>query len=132
MAAEYSLDFFQRCEVGREKEVLPMTVSVIYVTVGDQKEAENIASVIVTDRLASSVNIVDSIRSYYWWSSQVQRRQEVLLIAKSQTKLVELVIGRIRAIHSYECPCILAWPIEKANLDYLEWVTRETNGATAD
>ena len=109
-----------------------MTVSVVYVTVGDQKEAENIASVIVTDRLASSVNIVDSIRSYYWWSSQVQRRQEVLLIAKTQTKLVELVIERIRAIHSYECPCILSWPIDKANLDYLEWVTRETNGAKVD
>ena len=105
-----------------------MTTSIIYVTVGDQKEADLIASKIVEERLASNVNIVDSVRSYYWWSSAVQQRKEFLLIAKTRTAVVDAAIERIRAIHSYECPCIVSWPIEKGNKDYLEWIGRETEG----
>jgi len=70
--------------------------------VGDQKEADLIASKIVEERLASSVNIVDSVRSYYWWSSAVQQQEEFLLIAKTRTAVVDAAIERIRAIHSYE------------------------------
>ena len=103
-----------------------MTASIIYVTVGDRKEADLIASKIVEERLASSVNIVDSVRSYYWWSSDVQQREEFLLIAKTRTTGVDAAIERIRAIHSYECPCIVSWPIDKGNKDYLEWIGRET------
>ena len=103
-----------------------MTTSIIYVTVGDQKEADLIASKIVEERLASSVNIVDSVRSYYWWSSAVQQQEEFLLIAKTRTAVVDAAIERIRAIHSYECPCIVSWRIEKGNKNYLEWIGRET------
>ena len=103
-----------------------MTTSIIYVTVGDQKEADLIASKIVEERLASSVNIVDSVRSYYWWSSAVQQQEEFLLIAKTRTAVVDAAIERIRAIHSYECPCIVSWRIEKGNNEYLEWIGRET------
>ena len=105
-----------------------MTTSIIYVTVGDRKEADLIASKIVEERLASSVNIVDSVRSYYWWSSAVQQKEEFVLIAKTRTTVVDAAIERIRGIHSYECPCIVSWPIEKGSKDYLEWIRRETEG----
>ena len=105
-----------------------MTTSIIYVTVGDQKEADLIASTIVEERLASSVNIVDSVCSYYWWAAAVRQRKEFLLIAKTRTAVVNAAIERIRDIHSYECPCIVSWPIEKGNKDYLEWIGRETEG----
>ena len=105
-----------------------MTTSIIYVTVGDRKEADLIASKIVEERLASSVNIVDSVRSYYWWSSAVQQKEEFVLIAKTRTTVVDAAIERIRDIHSYECPCIVSWPIEKRNRDYPEWIGRETEG----
>ena len=105
-----------------------MTTSIIYVTAGDWKEADLIASTIVEERLASSVNIVDSVRSYYWWSSAVQQQEEFLLIAKTRTAIVDTAIERIRDIHSYECPCIVSWPIENGNKDYLEWIGRETEG----
>ena len=95
---------------------------------GDQKEADLIASTIVEERLVSSVNIVDSVRSYYWWSSALQQQEEFLLIAKTRTAVVNAAIERIRDIHSYECPCIVSWPIEKGNKDYLEWIGRETDG----
>ena len=95
---------------------------------GDQKEADLIASTIVEEGLASSVNIVDSVRSYYWWLSAVRQRKEFLLIAKTRTAVVNAAIERIRDIHSYECPCIVSWRIEKGNKDYLEWIGRETKG----
>ena len=113
---------------GHRQRTKSVTTSIIYVTVGDQKEADLIASTIVEERLASSVNIVDSVRSYYWWSSDVQQREEFLLIAKTRTTGVDAAIERIRVIHSYECPCIVSWPIGKGNKDYLEWIGRETEG----
>ena len=105
-----------------------MTTSIIYVSVGNQKEADFIASTIVEERLASSVNIVDSVHSYYWWSSAVQEQEEFLLIAKTRTTVVDAALERIREIHSYECPCIVSWPIEKGNIEYLKWIGRETEG----
>ena len=111
---------------GYRQRAKSVTTSIIYVTVGNQKEADLIASKIVEERLASSVNIVDSVRSYYWWSSAVQQQEEFLLIAKTRTAVVDAAIERIRAIHSYECPCIVSWRIEKGNKDYLEWIGRET------
>ena len=73
---------------GHRQRAKSVTTSIIYATVGDQKEADLIASKIVEERLASSVNIVDSVRSYYWWSSAVQQQEEFLLIAKTRTAVV--------------------------------------------
>ena len=103
-----------------------MTTSIIYVTVSNRVEAELIASKIVEERFASSVNIVDSVRSYYWWSSEVCQSEELILIAKTRSDIVDDAVQRIRDLHSYVCPGIISWRIEKGHKDYLEWIGRET------
>jgi periplasmic divalent cation tolerance protein len=39
---------------------------------------------------------------------------------------VEALTARVKALHSYACPCVVALPIAKGNPDYLDWLARET------
>ena len=64
--------------------------------------------------------------SVYRWEGTVQQDSETVLIAKTRHELAESVIARVRELHSYDCPCVIAWPITAANPDYLQWIANET------
>jgi periplasmic divalent cation tolerance protein len=104
-------------------------ISVVYVNTGEIAEAQRIGRVLVETGLAASVNVIDGISSVYRWDGAVRQRGEALLIIKTRTDLVGTVIARVRELHSYACPGILALPVIDGNPDYLEWVEEETKGA---
>ena len=89
-------------------------------------EAETISRTVVEERLAACANIIGEIRSFYQWEEQVQEGQEVGIFLKSRSELIDALTARVRQIHSYECPCIVAVPIEGGNPDYLAWISTET------
>ncbi len=106
-----------------------MPISIVYVNTGGSAEAQRIGRILVEDRLAASVNVIGGISSVYRWDGAVRRRDEAQLIVKTRTGLVGRVIARVRDLHSYECPGIVALPVADGNPDYLDWVARETEGA---
>ena len=103
-----------------------MNTSLVYVTTTDPDDAEHIGKVLVTERLAASVNIVGDVRSIYRWKEAIFDKKETLLFAKTSTRLVNETIERIRSIHKYECPCIVTWRLDDGNDAYLDWIVRET------
>ena len=98
----------------------------IYVTAKNAEEAEKIGSALVEERLVACVNIISPVRSIYRWKGAIERDTEAVLIAKTKETLVGAVIARIKALHSYEAPCIEAIPIVKGNPAYLQWIGDET------
>jgi periplasmic divalent cation tolerance protein len=102
-----------------------MAISV-YVTAANAEEAKRIASAAVRERLAACANILGKIRSIYWWDGAVQEEDEVALLLKTREELFEPLAARIKALHSYRVPCIVALPIAAGNPDYLAWIARET------
>lgn len=106
-----------------------MTTSFIYITTGNKVEAESIGRVLVEERLVACVNIIDGMTSMYWWEGKLESAQEAVLIAKSTEDRIEAVIARVKSLHSYACPCVVAWPITRGNPDYLQWIHDETHGA---
>jgi periplasmic divalent cation tolerance protein len=100
----------------------------IYVVAADDAEAERIAEALVAERLAACVNILGRVRSVYRWQGQVERAEEVALIAKTRADLFEPLATRVRALHSYETPAIVAWPIVAGDQAYLDWIEAETVG----
>ena len=101
--------------------------SLIYVTAGSFDEARRIAAAVVRDRLAACANVLPAIRSLYWWDGALQDDEEVALLLKTGTALVDSVIERVREEHSYDCPCVVALPIEAGNPAFLKWIHDETN-----
>ena len=103
-----------------------MSVSFIYITCETLQEAENIGTVLVERRLAACVNILDGMKSIYWWQGKMERAEEAVLIAKTCTELVDDLIEAVKAMHGYEVPCIVALPVEGGNRDFLDWIQKET------
>ena len=103
-----------------------MTATMIYVTASSDEEALRIADAIVTERLAACANVVRGVTSMFWWEGRVQEGQEVTIILKTRDELVERLTNRVRELHSYDCPCIVALPITGGNKAFIDWIIAET------
>jgi periplasmic divalent cation tolerance protein len=86
-----------------------------------EEESDKIAKTLVEERLAACVNIT-AVRSHYRWQGEVCEDNEALLIIKTVKSMVDKIIKRIREVHSYEVPEIIALPIVAGSEKYLEWV----------
>ncbi|MBU1694249.1 MAG: divalent-cation tolerance protein CutA [Verrucomicrobia bacterium] len=103
-----------------------MKIWMVYFTAGTMTEARKIGRAVVQRRLAACVNILAGIRSIYRWRGIVEDGREVAVLAKTQERRVEALIGAIKKQHSYEVPCIVAWPLSRGHPPFLEWIAAET------
>lgn len=100
--------------------------AVIFITAAHKKEAESIAQGLIRNKLAACVNIVAGVDSLFWWKGRVERTKEALLIVKTRRSLINRLIKKVRALHSYEVPEIIALPIIAGNKKYLDWLNEST------
>jgi periplasmic divalent cation tolerance protein len=99
------------------------SVIIVLMTASSSEEAARLADMLVNGNLAACVQILPPIRSVYRWQGSIERSSEVLLIAKTVTdKFVELE-QRVRAVHSYETPEIVALPVTAISEPYREWLS---------
>ena len=99
-----------------------MNVSVVYMTAGSMNEAERIAKTLVQQQLAACVNIIDGMRSVYEWHGILQEDHEVVMIAKTRSDRLTDLMDAVKALHSYECPCILEFKVSDGNSAFLDWI----------
>jgi periplasmic divalent cation tolerance protein len=95
---------------------------VVYVTAGSAEEAERIAQTLVGERLAACVNRINSVRSVYRWQGQIEQSDEELLIIKTRKDLFQALEKRVRELHSYSVPEIIALPVVAGSAGYLGWL----------
>jgi len=103
-----------------------MEAIVVFITVSNEDEGANIAKALVEERLAGCVNIVKDIRSIYMWEGKTEDENEVLMIAKTQKSLFTKLSQRVRVLHSYTVPEIIAIPVVEGHEDYLRWLKAVT------
>ena len=103
-----------------------MSAISVYAVFADLDEAERIGRLVVEERLSACVNILGSIRSIYRWNGNIESAKEVAAIFKTTQAQADALIGRIAGLHSYEVPCIAAWPVEKSFGPYADWVEDST------
>ena len=99
-----------------------MTVVSVYAIFADAAEAERIGRTVVEERLAACVNILAPCRSIYRWQGAIESAEEVPAIFKTTLAEADALIARIASLHSYDVPCVVAWPIDKLLVGYAEWV----------
>jgi periplasmic divalent cation tolerance protein len=95
---------------------------VVLVTTPDAETAASIARTLVEEKLAACGNVVPQIRSIYRWQGKVEDATEALLVLKTARFRLTEVIDRVRAIHPYDVPEVVALPIERGSEAYLDWV----------
>ncbi len=100
--------------------------STLYVTAVDADEAATLGRDLLERRLVACVNIFPQVRSLYRWKGEICDEPETVLICKTRADLAEKAMERVRKIHSYDCPCVVALPLAAGNPDYLEWIAAET------
>jgi len=103
-----------------------MEYRLVYITTSSADEARKVGKEIVSQRLAACVNILGPIQSMYWWKGNLQEDNEMVVIAKTTAALLPRLIERVKAVHSYEIPCIVALPLTEGNPDFLDWIAQET------
>lgn len=94
----------------------------VFLTTALAAEADRLAEMLISQRLAACVQILPEIESVYRWQGKVERQKEILVIAKTtRAKFAELE-REVRAIHSYDTPEIVALPLTAGSAPYLEWL----------
>jgi periplasmic divalent cation tolerance protein len=99
-----------------------MSVISVYAIFANAEEAERVGRAMVEGRLAACVNILGPVRSVYRWNGKVESADEVAAIFKTSDERAGDLITRIAALHSYDVPCVAAWPIDKILGGYANWV----------
>ena len=101
------------------------TYSIITTTAANAQEAEKIANLLVSGKLAACVQMLP-IQSCYRWNGEIVNDSEVLLLVKTREELYQEVEAAILENHSYELPEIIHIPIEQGFPLYLKWLTEST------
>ncbi len=99
---------------------------IVLITAKEEGEAARIAEELVDSRLAACVNVVKGIRSIYSWKGKREDETEVLMVVKTRRDLFDGLKKRIKELHSYSIPEIIALPVIEGSEEYLEWLREET------
>lgn len=99
---------------------------VVLVTASSKEEAEKIASGLLEAKLAACVNIITNVHSRFWWEGKIDRAEEALLIIKTRKPLFNKLLKKVKSLHSYAVPEIIALPIAAGNAQYLDWLSEST------
>ena len=99
----------------------------VYITTSNKNEARYIGRILVEEKLAACVNIIDGMESIYAWDGGVEEASETILIAKTRKESIQKLTDRILKLHSYDCPCVISLEINEGegNPDYLTWLWKE-------
>jgi periplasmic divalent cation tolerance protein len=99
---------------------------VVLVTAPDLKAARRLADALVGERLAACVTAVPGAASTYRWKGKVERAREVVLMIKTRASLAKRLERRVRELHPYDVPEILALPVGSGEARYLRWIVEST------
>lgn len=96
--------------------------NVVMVTTASKQEAEKIAQHVLKERLIACANIIGPISSFFHWSGKMEKAEEYLILMKSRKDLFKQLAETVKALHSYEVPEIIVFPIVEGSKAYLDWM----------
>ena len=111
-----------------EREGPAGQVRVVLVTAPDAETGARIARTLVEEQLIACANLVPGIRSIYRWEGRVADEAEVLLVLKTRASACAALAARVKALHPYELPEVVALPVVAGSEAYLDWVIAESGG----
>ncbi len=99
-----------------------MSHIIVMVTTPSKEEALKIVRLLLNDRLIACANIVGPVSSLFWWKDEIDESTEFLVFMKSREELFQRLSKRVKKLHSYEVPEVIALPITAGAPSYLKWL----------
>src|ERR1700688_2805338 len=96
---------------------------IVLVTAKDKKEAEKISRGLLEAKLIACANIIEGVQSLFWWQGKIDSSNEVLLVLKTKKILFNKISTKVKSLHSYQTPEIIALPLVAGCKDYLDWIS---------
>jgi periplasmic divalent cation tolerance protein len=103
---------------------------VVFVMAGGDEEAEKIARALVDEKLAACANIIGPVRSIYRWRGAVEGAREYLIMIKTRISSFRRIERRVRELHSYEVPEVIALRVAAGSRPYLDWIAQNSDRRT--
>lgn len=100
---------------------------VIFSTTNSLNEAKKIGQTLVEEGCVACCNIINTVESIFKWQGKLNIECEILMIFKTREELFDIVEKRIKQLHSYEVPEIIAVPVSSCSKSYLDWIIKETS-----
>jgi periplasmic divalent cation tolerance protein len=91
-------------------------------TLPDRESANRLGGRLVEERLAACAQVVGPVSSVYWWQGEVETAAEWYCYLKTTAERVPALVARIRELHPYETPEIIALPVVEGDAGYLKWI----------
>ncbi|MCK5038941.1 MAG: divalent-cation tolerance protein CutA [Thermoplasmata archaeon] len=102
-----------------------MSHILVMITAPNDKEATMISQTLLDEKLIACANRFP-VNSIYRWQGKVEDDEEIMLLCKTQDIRLDEIITRVKELHSYEVPEIIAIPMIGGSEDYLAWVDENT------
>jgi periplasmic divalent cation tolerance protein len=99
---------------------------VLIATASSKEEADKIAADLVGSKLVACCNLLPGITSHYYWQGKVCCDSEVMIVMKSREALIDRITQRVKELHSYTVPEVIAMPIVGGSQEYISWVLENT------
>ena len=103
-----------------------METILVFSNLPDRDSAEQLAKLLIAQRLAACVNVLSPCTSVYRWQGAVETADEIPVLIKTTRERYPALEAAIRAHHPYELPEIIAVPLAAGLPAYLEWINTET------
>ncbi|MDD5584261.1 MAG: divalent-cation tolerance protein CutA [Candidatus Omnitrophica bacterium] len=92
-----------------------------------EKEAEALATMLLSERVCACVNIIKGVRSLFWWEGKINNADEVILVIKTKDSLYAKLKTMVKNNHPYSVPEIISVKIDQINQEYTEWLNKEAS-----
>lgn len=97
-------------------------IRLVYIPCPDESCAREIGRKLVEQRLAACANIVPKMTSIYRWEGKLEEDREALLLLKTVEENLKALQEKVKSLHPYRLPAIVAYPAVAGNPEYLDWV----------
>jgi periplasmic divalent cation tolerance protein len=97
-------------------------ILVVLMTAPTHDVAESIVNTLVTEKLIACGNITVPVSSIYRWQGVIERASEVMVVMKTTTSGFNALQGRVRELHPYDVPELIALRVEKSLDAYSQWI----------
>lgn len=111
---------------GKNNPSLDHKAVIVFITTGSADEAKKIGKLLVEEGFAACCTIIQPVESIFKWKGAIHVEQETLVICKTREELFNALEKRVKQLHSYEVPEIIAIPITQGSRNYLDWIIKET------